>query len=99
MIDPEIYSVNFKPIIASMNTNVPLLLSAKGGTKEICEDAAIYFDAENYKDIAEKMMLIFKDETLRSAIIQKAAVEIKKFNWEKSSFALWAVIKKIISGK
>jgi glycosyltransferase involved in cell wall biosynthesis len=99
MIDLEIYSVNFKAIIASMNTKVPLLLSSKGGTKEICEDAAIYFDAESYKDIAEKMMLIFKDETLRSEIINKATVRIKKFNWEKSSFALLAAIKKIISAR
>jgi glycosyltransferase involved in cell wall biosynthesis len=99
VIDPEIYSVNFKPILASMNTNIPLLLSAKGGTKEICEDGAIYFNAESYKDIAEKMMLIFKDETLRSAMINKAAVQIKKFNWEKSSFALWAAIQEIISNK
>lgn len=99
MIDPEIYSVNFKATLASMNSNVPVLLSTRGGTKEICEDAAIYFDAESYKDIAEKMMLLFKDETLRSAMIEKAAVQVKKFNWEKSSFALWTVIKKIISGK
>jgi glycosyltransferase involved in cell wall biosynthesis len=99
LINPEIYSGNYQAALNSMKTNVPILIGAKGGMKEICKEAAIYFDPENHKDIAEKMMLIFKDETLRSAIIEKAAVQAKEFNWEKSSFALWTTIKKIISAE
>ena len=51
---------------------------------------------ENPKDIAEKMMLIFKDEKLRKELIEKGNVQVQKYNWEKSAFAAWQLIDKLL---
>jgi glycosyltransferase involved in cell wall biosynthesis len=39
-------------------------------------------------DIADKMMLIYKDETLRNGIIEKSKNLIEDYNWEKTTDAI-----------
>jgi glycosyltransferase involved in cell wall biosynthesis len=50
---------------------VPVLTSQNTSMQEVAGEAGLYFDANNYVDIAEKMMLIYKDESLRNRLIEK----------------------------
>jgi glycosyltransferase involved in cell wall biosynthesis len=95
-IDPASYSNNFQMLFTAMKSEVPVLISSKSPLAEASGDASLSFDAENTKDIAEKMMLIFKDETMRSRLAVDAAAKVETLKWEKSSDALWSNIKKII---
>ena len=52
-------------LLKAMKCEVPLIISSTGAMPEICGDAALYADPENFKEIAVKMMLIFKDEKLK----------------------------------
>jgi len=97
MITPSAAETNGNFILNSMNANVAVLLPSAGGLKELAADAAIYFDAANFSDMADKMMLIFKDEDARNEVIKKGNERVKKFNWGNSSSALWSVIEKVIS--
>lgn len=80
--------------LAAMKCNVPVIVSDKTEMNEICGDAALYVNEDDYKDIAEKMMLIFKNENLRSELIEKGQDQIKKYSWDNSAEQLWASIKK-----
>lgn len=95
-IDAASDSNNFEMLFTAMKNNVPVLVSSGSGLLEVSGDAALSFDAENIKDMGEKMMLIFKDETMRSELALAAATKVESLNWEKSSDALWSNIKKII---
>ncbi len=96
IINPSVFESNSNGIINSLHLNVPVLISSKGGLQEICGEASIKFDETNPTDIAEKMMMIFKDEQLRKQLIEKGNIQLKKIKPEKS---LFAVIEKVAQGK
>ncbi|MDQ6757875.1 MAG: glycosyltransferase family 4 protein [Bacteroidota bacterium] len=81
------------PLLA-MKCNVPLIVSNIGAMPEICNDAALYINPENYNDIAEKIMLIFKDENLRQQLIEKGREQIKKYSVDKVADSIWQCIIK-----
>ncbi len=75
-----------------MKCNVPVITSNTHVIHEICGDAALYVNDQDNIDIADKLMLIFKDETLRAELIVKAKKQVNKFSWENTSLLLWRSI-------
>ena len=96
MVYPSLYE-NFatQPLLA-MKCGVPVITSLVSALPEICGDAALYADTENFKEIAVKMMSLFRDENLRKQVIEKGKVQAQKFNWNITSDLLWKNIDKII---
>lgn len=80
--------------VAAMRTAVPVIVNDRGVLPEICGEAAFYVNAEDHKDIADKMMLVFKDEKLRSGLIDKGKEQIKQYSWDKAATLLWNSIEK-----
>ena len=54
-IQPSIYEGFGYPPLEAMSCGCPVLSSNKGSLAEICRNAALYFDAYDYKDISLKM--------------------------------------------
>jgi len=72
------------PLEAMANNCLPVV-SSIDAFKEVCENAALYFNPESLKDIAgvlKKAILINKNEKERYEKLFKD--RIKKFSWEKS---------------
>ena len=59
------------PVLEAMQCDVPVITPSDSAMQEIAKDAALYADANNHTDIADKMMLLYKDENLRKELIQK----------------------------
>lgn len=81
-------------LIASMRTGIPVISGTAAVFREICGDAASYIDPGNPGDIAEKMMLLFKAERVRSELILKGLQQVKKYNLQTATQTLWASIVK-----
>ena len=82
--------------LEAMKCDVPVITSSTGAMPEICSNAALYADPQNFKDIAENMMLIFKDEKRRKELIEKGRERIKKCNWDKSALLVWKSIQNVL---
>ncbi len=95
MICPSLYETSAKNLLQSMKCEVPVITSSIGLMPEICGEAALYFNPENSKDIAEKMMQVFKDEKLRKELIEKGNIQVQKYNWKKSAALIWKNIQAI----
>jgi len=80
--------------LEAMQCDVPVLTSNAGCMPEVCGDAALFLDHNNYKDIADKMMVIYKDEKLRQQLLDKGKEQIKKYSWDKTAELLWESIEK-----
>ena len=96
LVYPSLFEGFGVPVIEAMKCHVPALTSRGSSMEEIAIDGAMYFDANNHADIADKMMLIYKDETLRNKLIENAKLVVEKYNWEKSSELFWQSILKTI---
>lgn len=80
------------PVLEAMQSAVPALTSSNSAMQEITEEAALYFNATDSADIADKLMLIYKDEALRDVLIEKGSKVVNKYNWQRTAELLWKSI-------
>lgn len=84
----------YLPALEAIKCNVPVITSSDEEIIEICSDAALYFNSYDHKDIADKMMLIYKDENLRQQLIEKEKEQLRKYSSNNSANLLWKCIEK-----
>jgi glycosyltransferase involved in cell wall biosynthesis len=82
------------PVLEALRCYVPVITSGNSAMQEIAEEAALYVNPHDHNDIADKMILLYKDENLRSQLIQKGKRISDQFNWDKSAEMLWESILK-----
>jgi glycosyltransferase involved in cell wall biosynthesis len=97
LIYPSLFEGFGVPVLEAMQCNVPVITSANSSMQEIAKDAALYVDANDHNDIADKMMRIYKDENLRDELIQKGKEVITQYSWNKTADLLWQSILKAIN--
>lgn len=98
LVYPSLFEGFGVPVIEAMKCHVPALTSRDSSMEEIARDGAMYFDPNSHADIAEKMMLIYKDETLRNKLIENGKRVAENYSWEKSAELLWQSILKTVEG-
>lgn len=96
LVYPSLFEGFGVPVVEAMKCNVPVLTSRATSMQEVAGEAGLYFDANNFTDIAEKMMVIYKDEMLRTQLIEKGKLVAAKYNWEQSADLFWKVILKTV---
>lgn len=94
LVYPSFFEGFGVPPIEAMQCEVPVIASNAGSIPEVCGDAAVYVDPGNIDAIAEKMMLLYKDESKRNDLIAKGKTRAKEFSWEKTAGLLWSAIGK-----
>ncbi|MBK8519760.1 MAG: glycosyltransferase family 4 protein [Chitinophagaceae bacterium] len=75
MVYPFLYDELALPVLQSMQCNVPVVISDAGALPVVFGEAVLYFNPENYEDIAQKMMLVYKDEAKANELV-KAGKEL-----------------------
>jgi glycosyltransferase involved in cell wall biosynthesis len=94
LVYPSLFEGFGVPVAEAMKCRVPVLTSEGTSMQEVAGEAGLYFDPNNYMDIAEKMMLIYKDETLRNGLIEKGKFLVNRFDWQQNADRLWNIILK-----
>jgi len=85
------------PVLEAMKCDVPVITSIRSSMQEIAKEAALYADPRSFEEIAEKMMLIYKDEKLRKELIAKGKSVAVGYSWKKTGELLWQSIQKTVS--
>ena len=78
--------------LTAMQSGVPVIASGHFSFPEILGSAALYADPGNFNAIAEKMMLVYKDEQKRKALISEGFVQAKKYDRDIAANSLWQAI-------
>ena len=84
------------PILEALQCDVPAIISNTSSMPEVAGEAALQADPSDPMDIADKMHLIYRDEALRARLVDKARIQIKKFDWNISAKKLWDSIMKCV---
>ena len=90
------YETEGDEVIEAMKAEVPVIVSGIEFLKEYCADAALYVEPEKINDIAEKMMMLFKDENKRKELIEKGRIQIKKFSVTENTDLLFKRIEETV---
>ncbi len=89
------YESKGEEVIEAMKSGVPLIVSDTQFLKEYCADAALYVKPGDINDIAEKMMLLFKDEQKRKVLIERGKLQVSVFEKTNQTAALFEIIQKV----
>lgn len=98
LVYPSFFEGFGVPVLEAINSGVPVLTSANSAMQEIGEDAALYFDPHNITDMAEQLMLIYKDEDQRRKLIERGEAIRPQYSWEKTAALLWQSIEAAATG-
>jgi glycosyltransferase involved in cell wall biosynthesis len=96
MVYPSLLEGFGVPVIEAMKCLVPVITSAQSSMQEIAGDAALYANANDPDDIADKMMLVYKDERLRDELIKKGDDVATQYSWPRTADLLWECIQKAV---
>lgn len=97
LIYPSVWEGFGVPVLEAMKSFVPVITSSGSAMQEIAADGALYADPDDHNDIADKMMMLYKDESLRSQLIEKGKRIVQQYSWDKTAGLLWQTIMKACS--
>lgn len=72
-------------LIEGMCSGLPIACSNRGPMPEMLKDGGVYFNPENYKDVAGAIERLIIDNNLRNELVQKSFKYSKNFSWSKCS--------------
>jgi glycosyltransferase involved in cell wall biosynthesis len=73
------------PLLEAMACGVPVVTSQTSALPEAGGEAAVYSDPRNPEDIAEKIILVLEDHSLREKLIAAGKKRIQSFGWESAA--------------
>ncbi|MBT3705034.1 glycosyltransferase family 4 protein [Candidatus Peregrinibacteria bacterium] len=80
---PSLYEGFGLPVLEAFACGTPVVASNVSSIPEIAGKAALLFDPENPKDIAEKIQKLLKSHSLQNDLRQKGLARVKAFSWQK----------------
>jgi glycosyltransferase involved in cell wall biosynthesis len=84
------------PLVEAMSCGIPVITSNVTSMPEVVEDAGIIVNPFSIEDIAQAMIKVTSDGSLRKKMIEDGFVQTKKFSWKKTGDLLWQSILKTI---
>lgn len=82
---PTLYEGFGLPPLEAMALGCPVVVSNTSSLPEVVGDAGVYVDPYSPQDIADGILKVLTDDSLRQSLIKKGFEQIKKFSWEKSA--------------
>jgi glycosyltransferase involved in cell wall biosynthesis len=99
-IFPSIYEGFGLPPIEAMNCGCPVLASDIQVLREVCGEAALYFNPHNAKDIHDTIIQYFSSkDVLRKTMQAKGYTNASRFSWKKSALGILNIIKRHIANE
>ena len=83
--------------LQAMQCGVPVVTSNVGAIDEVTGDASLKTDPESFEDIAQKMMLIFKDETMRSKLILNGQTILEQMQANNPNEQWWKIMEQTMA--
>lgn len=94
MVHPVFYDDIALPALQALQCNVPLVTSDSGSLPAVFGEAALYADPHNFEDIAQKMMLVFKDEDKTKELVKAGNKLMQQYQLDESANLLMQCIAK-----
>lgn len=84
------------PVIEGFRCEVPVITSTATSLPEVAGDAALLVDPFSEKSIAEALIQIFDNPSLRETLITRGRERVKLFDWDLSAQKFWESIIKTL---
>ncbi|MGY6561032.1 MAG: glycosyltransferase family 4 protein [Luteibaculaceae bacterium] len=96
LIYPSLYEGFGLPLVEAMACGLPITCSDIEPFKEVCGDAALYFNPNSPEHIADAFTTMWLNEDLRTKLSIEGLKQQTKFSWHNSALQFEALIHKIL---
>jgi glycosyltransferase involved in cell wall biosynthesis len=92
---PSLYEGFGMPVIEAMACGAPVVTSDRTALPEVAGDAALLVNPESDEELAETMVRILRDASLRESLRAKGFERARQFTWERAARQTLAVYKEL----
>ncbi len=85
------------PGLEAMAENLPVVCSNQGPLPEIYEGAAVYFNPTDIGEMAEIILKVVNDDTLRERLKRAGRIQVQKYSWGKCAQQTLGVYQNIFT--
>ncbi len=85
------------PLLEAMRCDIPILASNCTSIPEVSGDAAIYVDPFSVESIAQGMIRLDSDISLRNSLILRARIQRDRFSWDRTAQSLYDCMMKTVN--
>ena len=96
LVYPVLADYLCSPLLQAMQCGTPVICSNGDSAAAYCGNAAVYVNPGEINDIAEKMMLLFKDENKCKELGHAGKINAGHFTIDNSAKQLWQSISTTI---
>jgi glycosyltransferase involved in cell wall biosynthesis len=83
-IFPSLYEGFGIPVLEAMYSSCPVILGKYSSFPEIAEEAGIYCDVTDSKELAKTIDMVLTNDDFRLKKIEEGLAQVEKFSWQKS---------------
>lgn len=84
------------PLVEAMCADVPVITSNVTAMPEVAGNAALLVDPFSVHSIADAMQQIFKDDKLRTDLVNKGRIRQQAFHWDNTASQIWQSLEKAL---
>lgn len=99
LVLPSIHEGFGLPLIEAMACGVPAITSNIHAPPEVVGNSGLLVDPYDTKDIADKMLLLAKDESLRAELSARSIARAEEFSWRKNAESILELYQKNTGSK
>lgn len=86
------------PLVEAMYCGCPILAANATSLPEVAQDAALYCDPFDIRDISSKLVSLASDKNLRMELSKRGTERARAFSWENTAEIVWTSIERTLNG-
>jgi len=94
-IFPSLYEGFGLPPLEAMACGIPVVASNVSSIPEVVGEAAVLVNPYDVNEIAEKILQVLTDSSLKQSLVQKGSIQAKKFNLEKTAAGMLDIFNRL----
>lgn len=95
LVFPSLLEACGTVLIEALACGTPILCSQLRPMTDICGDAAVYFDGEDPGDIADKILEVLRDQSLREALTRRGLARAGQFSWRQGAEKMYQAFEQL----
>jgi glycosyltransferase involved in cell wall biosynthesis len=96
LIFPSSYEGFGLPLVEAMTCSCPVICSDIPSSREVCGEAALFFDADQPTDLADKLSMILNNSALAAGLKESGLLRCKNFTWIKTARETKQILEKYL---
>jgi glycosyltransferase involved in cell wall biosynthesis len=96
LIFPSLYEGFGLPLVEAMTCSCPVICSDIPSSREVCGEAALFFDPKQPEDLANKLGMILNSPILIGELKERGELQSRNFSWMKTAQQTKQILERYI---